>query len=84
MINTSCSDNATVSAYNITVTDLDSSASVTTPANMSSVEISEFPGNFTIVADTNYTITVSAITDQGRIYPSDPVVISKFLLYVHT
>ena len=56
-----------------------SPASVTVPANMSFVEISEFPGNGTsIVANREYTIIVSAISDQGRYYPSDPVVISKF------
>ena len=54
-----------------------SPASVTVPANMSSVEISEFSNNGTnIVANREYTITVSAISDQG--YPSDPVVVSKF------
>ena len=46
---------------------------------MSSVEISEFPDNGTsIVANREYTITVSAISDQGTSYPSDPVVVSKF------
>ena len=45
---------------------------------MSSVEISEFPDNGTsIVANREYTITVSAISDQGTSYPSDPVVVSK-------
>ena len=53
-------------------------ASVTVPANMLSVEISEFPDNGTsIVANREYTITVSAISDQGTSYPSDPVVVSK-------
>ena len=47
---------------------------------MSSVEISEFPDNGTsIVANREYAITVSAISDQGISYPSDPVVASKFL-----
>ena len=56
-----------------------SPASVTVPANMLSVEISEFPDNGTsIVANREYTITVSAISDQGTSYPSDPVVVSKF------
>ena len=64
--------------YNITVMDQNSSASVTVPANMSSVEISEFPDNGTsLVNDTEYTITVSAISDQGTCYASDPVVVSK-------
>ena len=66
--------------YNITVLDQYSPASVTIPANMSSVEISEFPDNGTsIVANREYTITVSAISDQGTSYPSDPVVVSKYL-----
>ena len=79
MINTSCSDNDTVSVYNITVIDQYSPASVTVPANMLSIEISEFPDSGTsIVANRECTITVSAITDQGRSYPSDPVVVSKF------
>ena len=53
-------------------------AIITVPANMLSVEISEFPENGTsIVANRNYTITVSAINDQGTSYPSDPVVVSK-------
>ena len=55
-----------------------SPASITVPANMSSVEISEFPDNGTsIVANREYTITVSAISYQGTSYPSDPVVVSK-------
>ena len=66
--------------YNITVMDQYSPASVTVPANMSSVEISEFPDNGTsIVANREYTITVSAISDQGTSYPSDPVVVSKLM-----
>ena len=31
-----------------------------------------------IVANREYTITVSAISDQGISYPSDPVVVIKF------
>ena len=66
--------------YSITVMDEYSPASVTVPANMSSVEISEFPDNGTsIVPNREYTITVSAISDRGTSYPSDPVVVSKFL-----
>ena len=67
-----------------------SPAIVTVPANMSSVEISEFPDNGTsVVANRVYTITVSAISDQGTSYPSDSVVVSKFsfpyvLMYVRT
>ena len=64
--------------YNITVVDQYSPAIVTVPANMLSVEISQFPDNGTsIVANREYTITVSAISDQGINYPGDPVVISK-------
>ena len=56
-----------------------SPAIITVPADMSSVEISQFPDNGTsIVANREYTITVSAISDQGTSYPSDPVTISKF------
>ena len=62
--------------YNITVMDQYSPAIVTVPANMSSVKISQFPYNDTaIVANREYTITVSAISDQGTSYPSDSVVI---------
>ena len=59
--------------YNITVRD---QSSVTVSANMSSVE---FPYNGTsIVANREYNITVSAISDQGTGCPSDPVVVGKF------
>ena len=62
--------------YSITVTDQYSPASVTAPVNKLSVGISEFPGNGTsIVANREYTITVSAVSDQG--YPSYPTVIGK-------
>ena len=61
--------------YNITVMDQYSPAIVTVPANMSSVQ---FPYNGTsIVANREYNITVSAISDQGTSYPSDPVVVGK-------
>ena len=57
-----------------------SPASVTVPANKLSVEISEFPDNGTsIVANREYTITVSAISDQGTSNSSNPIVVSKFL-----
>ena len=70
---------ANIIMYNITVMDRYTPAIVTVPANMSFVEISEFPYNGTrIVANREYTITVSAISDQGTSYPSDPVVVSKF------
>ena len=66
--------------YNITVMDQYSPANVTVPANMSSAEISQFPDNGTsVVANRQYTITVSAISDQGISYPSDVVGIGKFL-----
>lgn len=69
---------ANIIMYNITVMDQYSPASVTVSANMSFVEISEFPDNGTsIVANREYNITVSAISDQGTSYPSDPVVVSK-------
>ena len=56
-----------------------SPANVIVPVDLCSVEISEFPDNGTsIVANREYTITVSAISDQGTSYPSDPVVVSKF------
>ena len=74
---TNCTANIVM--YNITVMDQYSPASVTVPANMSSVEISQFPDNGTsVVANREYTITVSARSDQGTSYPSDPVTISKF------
>ena len=60
-----------------------SPASVTVPANMLSVEMSEFTDSGTIiVANRQYTITVSAISDQGTSYPSDPVVVSKSSYYM--
>ena len=56
-----------------------SAAIVTVPANMLSVKISELSDNGTsIVANREYIITVSAISDQGINYPSDSVVVSKF------
>ena len=62
--------------YNITVWDRYSPAIVTVPVNMLSVE---FPYNGTsIVVNRKYTITVSAISDQGTGCPSDPVVVGKF------
>ena len=77
-LTTDCTANITM--YNITVMDQYSPASVTVPANMSSVEISQFSDDGTsIVANREYTITVSAISDQGTSYISDPVTISKYL-----
>ena len=72
---------ANITMYNITVMDQYSPASVTVPANMLSVEISQFPADnnaISIVANREYTITVSAISDHGTSYPSDPVTISKY------
>ena len=70
---------ANIMMYNITVMDQYSPASVTVPANMSSVEISQFPDNGTsIVVNKDYTITISAISDHGASYPSNPVVVSKY------
>ena len=64
--------------YNITVMDQYSSASVAVPADMLSVEISDFIDSDTsIVTNREYTITASAISDQGTSYSSDPVVVSK-------
>ena len=84
MITTNCTAN--IISYNITVMDQYSPASVTVPAKMSFVEISEFPDSGTsIIANREYTITVSAIGDQGTSYPGDPVVVSKSLcMYMHT
>ena len=71
---------AITAMYNITVMDQYSPAIVTVPANMSSVEISQFPYNGTsIVANRKYTITVSAISDQRMSYPSDSVVVGGFI-----
>ena len=85
MITTNCTAN--IISYRITVMDQYSPASVTVPANMSSVEIGEFPDNGTsIIVNREYTITVSAISDRGTSYPSDdPVVVSKSsCMYMHT
>ena len=69
---------ANIIMYNIAIMDQHSSANVTVPANLLSVE---FPYNGTsIVANREYTITVSAISDQGTSYPSDPVVVGEFRL----
>ena len=81
VITTGCT--ASIIMYNITVMDQYSPASVTVPVNMSSVEISEFPDNGTsIAANREYIITVSAISEQGISYPSDPITVSKFW-YMH-
>ena len=70
--------------FNITIMDQYSSAILPVPANLSSVEINKFPYNHTsIVANREYTITVSAISDQGMSCPSDPVVIGKCQVCVH-
>ena len=65
--------------YNITVMDQYSPANITVPANMLSAEISQFPYNGTsVIANREYNITVSAISDQGMSYPSDPVIVGEF------
>ena len=51
------------------------STSVMFPADMLSFELTN--SNSSIVANREYTITVSAISDQGTSDPSDPVVVSK-------
>ena len=62
--------------FKITVIDQCNTASVKVPATRLSVEINRFPDSCTsIPANREYNITVSAISDQGISYPSDPVVI---------
>ena len=76
---TNCAAN--IIMYNITVMDQYSPAIITVPANMLSVEISQIPADDIIIriaANREYTITVSAISDQGTSYYSDPVTISKY------
>ena len=73
-ITTNCTANTVM--YKITVMNQYSPASVTVLANMSSVELTKSVNS--IVANREYTITVSAISDQGTSYPSEPVVVSKF------
>ena len=64
--------------YNITVMDQYSPAIVTVPANMLSVEISQFPYNGTVVAtNREYNITVSAVSELGLSDLSDSVTVSK-------
>ena len=74
-----------VTAYNIIVMDQYCPAIVKVPTNISSVNISDlFDNDTSIVAKRVYTITVSAIADQGIGYPSSPVIVSKFLcVYVY-
>ena len=55
---------------------MDNPIILTVPANMSSVEISKYGNN--IVANREYYITVSAISDQGTSYPGYPVVVGEF------
>ena len=58
-----------------------SPASVDVSPYQFSRTISDFPDNdSSIVANTEYTINVSAISDQGTSYPSDPIVVSKYSL----
>ena len=65
--------------YNVSLMDQYGATIVTVPANVSSIHISELPDSSTdIVADKEYTITVSAISDHEYSFPSNPVVVSKF------
>lgn len=67
-----------MSRYKITVMDQYSPAYVTVSAYQSSEILDIFPGNGTrVVANRVYTITVSVISEEGRSYPSNPVVVSK-------
>ena len=75
--------------FNITVMDqYNSAANVIVPANVSSIEINQLDNDTSILANTKYTIIVSAISDQGISYHGDPFVISKvkcnLTLYPHT
>ena len=73
-----CTGNVSTIMYNITVMDQYSPAIITVPADVSSVEISQLPDNGTrIVANKDYNITVSAVTN-GSTYISDPVVVGEF------
>ena len=54
------------------------SASVTVSHFRSSIEIYSFNGT-RVVANTEYVITVTALGVTTSSYPSDPVVVSKFL-----
>ena len=74
MIVTSCTVDVNVTMYNITVMYENSQATATVPADTFSAEVID---TTIIVANREYTITVSAISDQGTGYPSDPVVVSK-------
>ena len=75
---------AKVTKYRITVMDQYRPASVDVRPYRFSTIISKFLYNRTsIVANREYNITVSAISDQKRNYPSDPVVVSKFLLCMY-
>ena len=81
----SCTANITM--YNITVMDQYNSSNIIVPADVSFIEISEFSENgISIVTNREYTITVSAISDEGTNYPSDPIIVSKlscsYVLYV--
>ena len=75
---------ANVTMYEITVMNQYSPASIdVSPYTFSSI-ISEFPDNGTsIVANQEYTITISAISYLGTNLPSDPIIVSKFLLCIY-
>ena len=65
-----------ITMYNISVMDQHSPTIVTVPANMSSVEF--LYNGTSIVVNREYTITVSAISDQGISYTSNAIVIGEF------
>ena len=75
---TNCTAN--IIMYKITVMDQYSPASITIPADILSVEFHQFRAN------NEYNVTVLAISGRGTSYPSDPVVVSKYLwrLYMYT
>ena len=75
---------ANVTMYKITVMDQYSSASVSVSPDQFSSIISDFPDSGTsIVANKEYTITITAISYLGTNLPSDPIVVSKFSLCMY-
>ena len=73
-ITTDCTAN--IDMYEITLMDQYSSPSEMVSADLLSIELTNSYSS--IVVNREYTITVSAISDQEISYPSDPVVVSKF------
>ena len=56
-----------------------SPGSVTVPGYQLSTEITRLPDNGTsIVANREYTITVSALSDQRKNYPGTPIIVSEY------